>query len=261
MCKAMMMFALVAVALVPVRAQTGAASLTLTTTPNPIGLGQNRFDVTVTDAKGQPVTDAEISLSLVMPPDPKTKHPEMRTDGKLNNAGGGKYNGVAMVTMAGTWQVMVTATQRGKPIGQTKAAVTVRATKSGAGQTQAKPAASQHGGHAHTHAAAAALKNPVPPTTESTASGAAVFGKQCASCHGAGAKGDGAMAAKLKSKPADLTDGEWKHGPSDGEIFTLIRDGAKNAGMKAYRGVLTDRQMWDLVNYIRSIGPTAAALR
>ena len=92
-------------------------------------------------------------------------------------------------------------------------------------------------------------------TAESVANGGAVFAKQCASCHGAGGKGDGAVAAKLKSKPSDLTDAEWKHGPSDGEIFTLIRDGAKNAGMKAYRGVLTDPQMWDLVNYIRSIGP------
>ena len=93
------------------------------------------------------------------------------------------------------------------------------------------------------------------------ANGAALFAKQCVSCHGASGKGDGAMAAKLKSKPADLTDAEWKHGPTDGEIFTLIRDGAKNAGMKAYRGVLSDRQMWDLVNYIRSLGPATAPTR
>ena len=69
------------------------------------------------------------------------------------------------------------------------------------------------------------------------------------------------MAAKLKSKPADLTDAEWKHGPSDGEIFTVIRDGVTTAGMKAYRGVLTDRQMWDLVNYIRTLGPKPSAAR
>ena len=105
------------------------------------------------------------------------------------------------------------------------------------------------------------MKNPVQATAESVSNGAAVFAKQCASCHGASGKGDGAMAAKLKSKPADLTDAEWKHGPSDGEIFTLIRDGAKNAGMKAYRGVLSERQMWDLVNYIRSLGPPSASTR
>ena len=228
-------------------AQAGQTSVTLTTTPNPLGLGQNRFDVTVKDAKGQPVANAEVALSLVMPPDPNTKHPEMRTEGKLDNLGAGRYGGVALVSMAGTWNVAVTATRNGKPIGQTTTTLVAYATR--------PPAASQHDPHTHTHADAAALKNPVAPTAESVSAGAALFAKQCASCHGTGGKGDGAMAAKLKSKPSDLTDADWKHGPSDGEIFTLIRDGARAAGMKAYRGALTDRQMWDLVNYIRSIGP------
>ena len=99
-----------------VDAQTGVASLTLRTKPTPLGLGQNLFDVTVKDGKGQQVTNAEVSIVLVMPADPKTKHPEMRTEGKLNNVGAGKYNGIAMVTMAGEWHVTVTATRNGKEI-------------------------------------------------------------------------------------------------------------------------------------------------
>lgn len=234
-------------------AQSGGASLTLATTPDPLGLGQNRFDVTIKDAKGQPLGQADVTLSLVMPADPKTKHPEMRTEGKLNDVGAGRYNGIAIVSMAGTWQVTVTATQGGKPVGQLKKTLVAHATR--------PSAKAQHQPHTHTHADAAALKNPVPATSDSVAAGSALFAKQCASCHGAAGKGDGAMAAKLKSEPADLTDAEWKHGPSDGEIFTLIRDGAKNAGMKAFRGALTDRQMWDLVNYIRSLGPKPSAPR
>ena len=231
------------------------ATVTLTTTPNPLGLGQNRFDVAIKDASGQPLTNAEVTWTLVMPADPKTKHPEMRTEGKLNNAGGGKYSGLVMVTMAGTWNLVVTATQNGKPVGQTKAVLTAQASQPRSAAPAAGTPATQHRAHTHTHADAAALKNPVPATAESVTSGTALFAKQCVSCHGAGGQGDGAMAAKLKSKPSDLTDAEWTHGPSDGEIFTLIRDGAKNAGMKAYRGVLSDRQIWDLVNYIRSLGP------
>jgi mono/diheme cytochrome c family protein len=233
------------------------ATLTLTTTPAPLGLGQNRFDVTITDANGQAIADADVALSLVMPADPKTKHPEMRTEGKLNNVGGGKYSGVAVVSMAGSWNVTVTATRNGKPVGQTTSTVTAVAKGAGSAKPEGA-AASQHRPHTHTHADAAAIKNPVPATSESISNGAALFAKQCASCHGAGAKGDGAMAAKLKSKPSDLTDAEWTHGPSDGEIFTLIRDGAKNAGMKAFRGALSERQTWDLVNYIRSLGPVPA---
>ena len=99
-----------------VAAQTTAVSLTLTTRPSPLGLGQNLFEVIVKDAKGQPVTNADVSLVLLMPADPKTKHPEMRTEGKLNNVGAGKYNGIAIVTMAGDWDVTVAASRNGKEL-------------------------------------------------------------------------------------------------------------------------------------------------
>ena len=99
-----------------VAAQTSAASLTLATRPSPLGLGQNFFEVIVKDAKGQPVTNADVSLVLLMPADPKTKHPEMRTEGKLNNVGAGKYNGIAIVTMAGDWDVTVAASRNGKEL-------------------------------------------------------------------------------------------------------------------------------------------------
>ena len=99
-------------------AQSSVATLTLTTKPSPLGLGQNLFEVAVKDAKGQPVTNAEVALLMVMPADPKTKHPEMRTEGTLNNVGGGKYNGIAIVTMAGDWDVTVTARHNGKELGR-----------------------------------------------------------------------------------------------------------------------------------------------
>jgi len=99
-----------------VASQTRAASLTLTTRPSPLGLGQNLFEVLVKDAKGQPVTNADVSLVLLMPADPKTKHPEMRTEGTLNNVGAGKYNGIVIVSMAGDWDVTVAASRNGKEL-------------------------------------------------------------------------------------------------------------------------------------------------
>jgi nitrogen fixation protein FixH len=108
----------------PAAAQSAVATLTLTTKPSPLGLGQNLFEVSVKDAKGRPVTDATVALVLLMPADPKTKHPEMRTEGTLNNAGGGTYSGIAIVTMAGDWDVTVTASRNGKQIGQKKQKLT-----------------------------------------------------------------------------------------------------------------------------------------
>jgi hypothetical protein len=110
-------------------AQSTLATLTLTTKPSPLGLGQNLFEVTVADLKGRPVTDAAVALLLVMPADPKTKHPEMRTEGTLNNVGSGTYNGIAVVSMAGDWDVTVTARRNGKVLGEKKARLTAHATR------------------------------------------------------------------------------------------------------------------------------------
>src|SRR5262245_16809756 len=103
-------------------------------------------------------------------------------------------------------------------------------------------------GGAHRHADAAALKNPVAADATSIADGKQIFDKQCSGCHGDGGKGDGAMGEELNPKPANLADGEWKHGSSDGEIFVAIRDGIKNTGMKPYARKITAHQIWNVVN-------------
>ena len=79
------------------------------------------------------------------------------------------------------------------------------------------------------------MKNPVKSTPESLAAGRKLYDAQCASCHGVSGKGDGKMAASLNPpKPSDLTDAAWKHGATDGEIFTVVKDGAKGTGMRAF---------------------------
>jgi cbb3-type cytochrome c oxidase subunit III len=110
-------------------------------------------------------------------------------------------------------------------------------------------------GGAHRHLEAAKLENPVAADAASIAAGKELYEKNCVSCHGASGKGDGKMGETMKTKPADLTDAEWKHGSSDGEIYTVVHDGIKTAGMRAYSPKLTAHQIWDLVNYVRSIGP------
>src|SRR5579884_3863226 len=77
---------------------------------------------------------------------------------------------------------------------------------------------SQHQEGAHRHPEAAKLKNPVPADEKSIADGKAQYVKHCAECHGDKGKGDGEMADMSDPKPADLSDAEWKHGSSDGEI-------------------------------------------
>ena len=108
---------------------------------------------------------------------------------------------------------------------------------------------------AHPHPQAAKLKNPVAADATSTTAGHKLYDKQCAGCHGDTGKGDGSMGEELSPKPANLTDADWKHGSTDGEIFTVIRDGVKGTGMKGNKSKLTAHQLWDVVNYVRSLGP------
>ena len=116
------------------------------------------------------------------------------------------------------------------------------------------PPAHPEGG-AHRHPAAAKLQNPVAANPASIAAGKQAYDKQCAGCHGDTGKGDGSMGEELNPKPANLVDADWKHGSTDGEIFVVIRDGVKNTGMKPYARKMTAHQMWNVVNYLRSIGP------
>jgi mono/diheme cytochrome c family protein len=100
-----------------------------------------------------------------------------------------------------------------------------------------------------------ALKNPVAASAQSIEAGKAAYTKNCRFCHGPEAKGDGPMAPK-DSHPSDLTDAKWDRGSTDGEIFMVIQQGAgPEMKMKGYKGRMTDADTWNVVNYLRSIGP------
>jgi mono/diheme cytochrome c family protein len=105
----------------------------------------------------------------------------------------------------------------------------------------------------HRHPEAQTLKNPIPIDGTSIEEGRKLYLRHCASCHGPSGKGDGSMAL-AGGTPANLTDETWDHGSSDGEIFVVIRDGT-SSDMEPYKDRLTEKQMWQVVNYIRSLGP------
>ena len=101
--------------------------------------------------------------------------------------------------------------------------------------------------------------NPVKATPESVASGKRLFDKLCADCHGEKADGVSAVAASMPAgelKPPNLTDDQWDHGSTDGDIFVFIRDGSVgSAAMKGLNGRpgVGPTEMWNLVNYVRSL--------
>ena len=105
------------------------------------------------------------------------------------------------------------------------------------------------------NAQAAKLKNPLTSNAATVDAGRELYLTHCASCHGKKGKGDGGQALG-GGTPSDLTDATWDHGSTDGEIYWVIREGIEsNADMLAYKKTLSEKETWQIVVFIRSIGP------
>lgn len=109
-----------------VQADTGDVSISFRSDPAPPRAGDNDFEVTLTDRRGTPIVDADVSLAFYMPPMPSMNMPAMRNTVKLAAAGAGRYNGGGTIGMAGEWQMTITATRKGQPLGVKKLRVTAK---------------------------------------------------------------------------------------------------------------------------------------
>ena len=74
----------------------------------------------------------------------------------------------------------------------------------------------------------------------------------CKMCHGAKGDGAGKLGAALKPKPRNFTCAETMKSISAGQMFHVIKKGSKGTGMVAHGKTLKDKQIWDVVKYIRS---------
>jgi mono/diheme cytochrome c family protein len=102
------------------------------------------------------------------------------------------------------------------------------------------------------NAEAAKIKNPVATSAESVAMGKALYAKNCAPCHGVNATGG--SGNDLIGPAPDLTDAEWQHGSTDGEIFTNIKEGIPpDLMMGPFGDRLKDPDIWNVVNFLRSL--------
>ena len=79
-------------------------------------LGENTFEVTVTEGT-RPVVDADVSLELFMAAMPSMNMPEMRTNVPLTHAGDGRYRGTGSVAMGGAWDANVMVMRGGQHLG------------------------------------------------------------------------------------------------------------------------------------------------
>ncbi|HEX2920662.1 MAG TPA: cytochrome c [Bacteroidales bacterium] len=93
------------------------------------------------------------------------------------------------------------------------------------------------------------MKNPVAKNDVSTKTGAVLYNKHCASCHGKTGLGNGVKARALKTFPGDFSGEEYQK-QTDGEQFYKTKFG--RGEMPKYEGKIPDEDIWHMVNYMRT---------
>ena len=96
------------------------------------------------------------------------------------------------------------------------------------------------------------VPNPVASNAKSLAAGKSIYTKNCYDCHGKKGKGDGPKSGDLDKGPKDFTK-EAFQSQTDGSLFWKITEGRKP--MPSFKKDLTPEQRWQVINYVRTLGP------
>jgi mono/diheme cytochrome c family protein len=95
----------------------------------------------------------------------------------------------------------------------------------------------------------AGLTNPF--GADAATQGADVFHTNCETCHGPQGHGDGPAGQALDPKPRNLA--QLQSGAGDDFLFWRIHEGKPGTSMVAWKGILTDDQIWQVISFLRTL--------
>lgn len=95
----------------------------------------------------------------------------------------------------------------------------------------------------------AGKKNPY--GAEASADGAQIFQTNCQMCHGPQGHGDGPAGQALDPKPKNLA--VLQKSVGDDYLFWRISEGKPGTSMVAWKGILTEDQIWQVVSFVRTL--------
>lgn len=84
--------------------------------------------------------------------------------------------------------------------------------------------------------------------------GEQIYKARCVLCHGPEGRGDGPGAAALNPKPRNHHDQAYMNSRTDAELLQVIHEG--KGQMPAWKGVLTEDEMKQVLAYVRKLGQT-----
>lgn len=90
-----------------------------------------------------------------------------------------------------------------------------------------------------------------PFAVDAASDGAQIFQSNCQMCHGPQGHGDGPAGQSLTPKPKNLA--VLQKSVGDDYLFWRISDGKPGTSMVAWKGILTEDQIWRVVSFIRTL--------
>ena len=96
-------------------------------------------------------------------------------------------------------------------------------------------------------------QNPLPQTAENIDLGRRAFNGYCYSCHGLDGQMTGVPFADRMAPPVPSLASAAVQKYSDGQLKWIIANGVYPSGMPASKGLMSDEEMWAIVQYIRHL--------
>ncbi len=106
--------------------------------------------------------------------------------------------------------------------------------------------------------AARNMRNPIPHTAEVLKEGREHFADHCAQCHANDGSGKTEIGQNLYPKTPDMRSARTQN-LTDGEIFSIIKNGVRLTGMPAWGDEDDETDNWKLVHFIRHLPKITAA--
>lgn len=97
--------------------------------------------------------------------------------------------------------------------------------------------------------------NPIPATEDNIADGREHFGHHCGVCHGLDGQATGVPFADKLSPPVPSLSSKDVQDYADGQLKWIIENGINPSGMPAWKGTLSDDEMWKIVDFLRHLPP------
>jgi len=105
------------------------------------------------------------------------------------------------------------------------------------------------------------LRPPVPAEEKNLLEGAKVYKENCSMCHGLPGQAPTAIAEGMSPKPPQLFKGTGVTDDEEWESYWKVEGGIRMTGMPAFKGSLTETQIWQAVVLLKSADKISPGVR